>query len=82
MGFMGGSGDKESVCNAGYLDLIPVWEYPLEKGRGTHPSILAWRIPWIEGESEREHVCVGERDPWPFGSSFYMFFCSPWACPM
>ena len=50
MGFMGGSGDKESVCNAGYLDLIPVWEYPLEKGRGTHHSILAWRIPWIEGQ--------------------------------
>ena len=24
------------------------WEYPLEKGRATHSSILAWRIPWIE----------------------------------
>ena len=21
---------------------------PLEKGRATHSSILAWRIPWIE----------------------------------
>ena len=21
---------------------------PLEKGRATHPSILAWRIPWTE----------------------------------
>ena len=24
------------------------WEDPLEKGKGTHSSILAWRIPWIE----------------------------------
>ena len=23
-----------------------VWEDPLEKGRATHSSILAWRIPW------------------------------------
>ena len=22
------------------------WKYPLEKGKATHPSILAWRIPW------------------------------------
>ena len=22
------------------------WEDPLEKGKGTHFSILAWRIPW------------------------------------
>ena len=24
------------------------WEDPLEKGMGTHSSILAWRISWIE----------------------------------
>ena len=24
------------------------WEDPLEKGKATHSSILAWRIPWIE----------------------------------
>ena len=24
------------------------WEDPLEKGTATHPSILAWRIPWTE----------------------------------
>ena len=23
-------------------------EDPLEKGKATHPSILAWRIPWTE----------------------------------
>ena len=22
------------------------WEDPLEEGMATHPSILAWRIPW------------------------------------
>ena len=24
------------------------WEVPLEKGRATHSSFLAWRIPWTE----------------------------------
>ena len=27
------------VCSLG-------WEDPLEKGKATHSSILAWRIPW------------------------------------
>ena len=40
-----GSADKESACNAGDLGLIPGWEDPLEKGKATHSSILAWRIP-------------------------------------
>ena len=22
------------------------WEGPLEKGKATHSSVLAWRIPW------------------------------------
>ena len=25
------------------------WEDPLEKGKATHSSILAWEIPWTEG---------------------------------
>ena len=25
------------------------WEDPLEKGKATHSSFLAWRIPWIVG---------------------------------
>ena len=25
-----------------------IWKDPLEKGRVTHSSILAWRIPWTE----------------------------------
>ena len=24
------------------------WEDPLEKGKATHSSILAWKIPWTE----------------------------------
>ena len=24
------------------------WEDPLEKEMATHPSILAWKIPWTE----------------------------------
>ena len=24
------------------------WKDPLEKGKATHSSILAWRIPWIQ----------------------------------
>ena len=28
------------------------WENPLEKGKATHSSILAWRIPWGCKESD------------------------------
>ena len=41
MGFPCGSAGKESACSAGDLG----WEDPLEKGKDTHSSILAWRIP-------------------------------------
>ena len=42
LGFPCGSAGKESASNAGNLG----WEDPLEKGKATHSSILAWRIPW------------------------------------
>ena len=29
-----------------------VWEDPLEKGKATHSSILAWRISWTRKESD------------------------------
>ena len=29
-------------------------EDPLEKGMATHSSILAWRIPWIEGPTVQD----------------------------
>ena len=41
-----GSAGKESACNMGDLGLTPGWEDPLEKGKATHSSILAWRITW------------------------------------
>ena len=27
------------------------WEDPVEKGKATYPSILAWRIPWTVQQS-------------------------------
>ena len=42
LGFPGGSGGEESDCNMGDLG----WEDPLEMGKVTHSSILAWRITW------------------------------------
>ena len=42
LGFPCGSAGKESAYHAGDLG----WEDPLEKGKATHSSILAWRIPW------------------------------------
>ena len=44
-------------------------------------------MPTQRREEKRVGECAseqgeGERDPRPFGSSFYMFFSSPWACPM
>ena len=46
LGFRGGSAGEESACKAGDLGSIPGLEDPLEKGKATHSSILAWRIPW------------------------------------
>ena len=48
MGFPGVSEDKESTRNAGNLGLTLSWEDPLEKGKATHSSTLAWKIPWTE----------------------------------
>ena len=36
---------KESTCNVGDLGSIPGLGRSLEKGKATHSSILAWRIP-------------------------------------
>ena len=42
LGFLCGLAGKELACNVGDLG----WEDPLEKGKATHSSFLAWRIPW------------------------------------
>ena len=31
-------------------------EDPLEEGMAIHPSILAWRIPWIEEPDEPQSI--------------------------
>ena len=46
LGFPCDSAGKESVCSAGDLGSIPGSGRSLEKGKATHSSILAWRIPW------------------------------------
>ena len=54
-GFFNGSVGKESTRHARYtgdMGLISGWQSPLVKEMATHPSILAWRIPWT-GEPDR-----------------------------
>ena len=50
--FPGGISGEETACHAGsYKRLgfdLCVGKIPLEEGMATHPSILAWRIPWTE----------------------------------
>ena len=46
LGFPRGSAGKESACNAGTWVQSLGWEDLLEKGKATHSSVLAWRIPW------------------------------------
>ena len=43
------------------------WEDPLEKGKATHSSILAWRIPWTMGSPTVRHdwatfTLIGNKD--------------------
>ena len=45
---LGGSHGKVSVAIRETQVRSLGWEDPLEKGMATHPSILAWRIPWTE----------------------------------
>ena len=51
MGFPGGTSGKDPAANAGDMreaGSIPGREDPLEEGKATHSSILAWKIPWTE----------------------------------
>ena len=43
---------KNPPANAGGIrdaGTTPGWEAPVEEGMETHPSTLAWRMPWAEG---------------------------------
>ena len=45
-GFPCGSAGKESSAMWETWVQSLGWEDPLEKGKATHSSILAWTIPW------------------------------------
>ena len=45
--FLGSSVGKESAHNEETWVQSLGWEDPLEKGKATHSTILAWRIPWL-----------------------------------
>ena len=45
-GFPGGKNPPANAGDITDVGSIPGSEDPLEKGMATHPSILAWRIPW------------------------------------
>ena len=58
-GFHGGSVVKNLPVNAGNTGdpgLIPGAGRSLEKEMATHPSILAWEIPWTEETSGLQSV--------------------------
>ena len=47
MGFPCRSAGKESAAMQETWVWSLCWEDPLKKGKATHSSILAWRIPWM-----------------------------------
>ena len=53
---LGGSDDKESICNAGDRGSIPRLGDLLEKGLATHSSIIACRIPQTEETGELQSL--------------------------
>ena len=68
LGFSCGSAGEESTCNAGDHGLIPgLGTLPLKKGKATHFSILAWRIPWT--------IIHGVSKSWAQVSNFHFSGC-------
>ena len=52
------------------------WEDPLEKGKATHSSILAWRIPWTiqsMGSQRVRHNFHFHTPPFPFDNHKFVF---------
>ena len=41
------------------------WEDPLEKGKATHFSILAWKIPWTESSMRLQRVHATQMKNFP-----------------
>ena len=54
------------------------WEDPLEKGKATHSSILAWRIPWTVARQVSLSIEFSRQEYWtglPFPSPIQ---CGGW----
>ena len=54
------------------------WEDPLEKGKATHSSILAWRIPWTN--SPWDTKCQTQLSDLHFHFLLYWLCQSLWLC--
>jgi len=64
LGFLGGSDVKNLSAMEGTWDQSLDQEDPLEKGMATHPSILAWNIPWTEEPDGLQSMGVTESQTW------------------
>ena len=56
---------KKSACNAGEAgDMVQFLggEDPLEEGKATHSSILAWRISWTKEPGKLQSMGLQEFD--------------------
>ena len=60
LGFPCGSADKELAAMRETWVLSLGWKDPLEKGKATHSSILAWRIPWTEEPGRLQSMGVAK----------------------
>ena len=72
------------------------WEDPLGKGNATHPSILAWKIPWTEESGGLESMGFTKTQIWLsdfqsltlynmpqyLGSSFIINLFTYWSVPL
>ena len=64
------------------------WEDPLEKGKATHSSILAWRIPWTSPRGRKESGMTEDfhptslPGPWGMGVSHATPVPSPVTAPL
>ena len=76
LGFPVGSAVKDSLAMQEMWVQSLGWEDPLEKGKATNSSILAWRIPWMEepgGLQSTGSQRVGHE--WATSLSFFFFLC-------
>ena len=68
------SAGKDSTCNEGDVGSIPGWKDPLERGKATNSSILAWRIQCVIHEIVKSRTQLSE---FHFASPRYFWFLLP-----